>query len=67
MWSKCGCWNVLEVKKKIKERGIEIGVDIGHLCGGEKQEKEKRKKEMKRVWMKMKWKKEKYYKKIKKS
>ena len=44
MWSKCGCWNVLEVKNKIKEGGIEIGVDIGHLRGGEKQEKEKRKK-----------------------
>ena len=42
MWSKCGCWNVLEVKKKIKEGGIEIGVDTRHLCGGEKQEKEKR-------------------------
>ena len=24
---------------------------IGHLCGGEKQEKEKRKKELKRVWI----------------
>ena len=58
MWSKCGCWNVLEVKNKIKEGGIEIGVDTGHLRGGEKQEKEKRKKkEMKHVWMKMKWKK----------
>ena len=44
MWSKCGCWNVLEVKNKIKEGGIEIGVDTGHLRGGEKQEKEKRKK-----------------------
>ena len=44
MWSKCGCWNVLEVKNKIKEGGIEIGVDTGHLHGGEKQEKEKRKK-----------------------
>ena len=31
------CWNVLEVKKKIKEGGF------GHLCGGEKQEKEKKK------------------------
>ena len=51
MWSKCGCWNVLEVKNKIKEGGIEIGVDTGHLRGGEKQEKEKRKKkkEMKHV------------------
>ena len=32
-------WNVLEVKKKIKEGGIEIGVDTGHLCGGEKKKK----------------------------
>ena len=32
------CWNVLEVKKKIKEGGV------GHLCGGEKEEKEKSKK-----------------------
>ena len=30
------------MKKKIKEGGIEIGVDTRHLCGGEKQEKEKR-------------------------
>ena len=42
------------MKKNIKEGGIEIGVDTGHLRGGEKQEKEKRKKEMKRVWIKMK-------------
>ena len=37
-------WNVLEVKKKIKRKGLCV------LCGGEKQEKEKRKKEMKRGW-----------------
>ena len=34
-------WNDLEVKKKIKRRGLCV------LCGGEKQVKEKRKKEMK--------------------
>ena len=36
------------MKNKIKEGGIEIGVDTGHLRGGEKQEKEKKKKKEKR-------------------
>ena len=35
-------WNDLEVKMKIKRRGLCV------LCGGEKQEKEKRKKEKKK-------------------
>ena len=40
-------WNDLEVKKKIKRRGLCV------LCGGEKQEKRKKKKRNE-TWMKMK-------------
>ena len=51
MWSKempeCSWWGEKENKKK----------GAGHLCGGEKQEKEKRKNERKRGWKGNGWKK----------
>ena len=51
MWSKempeCSWWGEKENKKK----------GAGHLCGGEKQEKEKRKNKRKRGWKGNGWKK----------